>query len=72
MHDQHQAYASTLRAEFGVVMEKIQRELQEVPCIELQEIQPERQQIIASRSFGNMVTELPVLQEALPTFSVNA
>ncbi len=70
--DLRQAHVPTLRAEFGVVMEKIQRELQEVPCIELQEIQPDRQQIIASRSFGKMVSELPVLQDALSTFVANA
>jgi DNA polymerase V len=70
--DLRQAHVPTLRAEFGVVMEKIQRELQEMPCIELQEIQPDRQQIISSRSFGKMVTELPVLQDALSTFVANA
>ena len=72
VHDLRQAHVPTLRAEFGVVMEKIQRELQEMPCIELQEIQPDRQQIISSRSFGKMVTELPVLQDALSTFVANA
>jgi DNA polymerase V len=72
VQDLKQAHVPTLRAEFGVVMEKIQRELQEVPCIELQEIQPDRQQIISSRSFGNMVTELLVLQDALSTFVASA
>lgn len=72
VQDLKQAYVPTLRAEFGVVMEKIQRELQEVPCIELEEIQPDRQQIIASRSFGKMVSELPILQDALSTFVANA
>ena len=70
--DLRQAHVPTLRAEFGVVMEKIQRELQEIACIELQEIQPNRQQIISSRSFGKMVTELPVLQDALSSFVANA
>lgn len=70
--DLRAAHVSTLRAEFGVVMEKIQRELQEIPCIELQEVQPERQQIISSRSFGSMVTELPALKDALSTFVANA
>jgi DNA polymerase V len=70
--DLQKAHVPTLRAEFGMVMEKIQRELQEVPCIELQEIQPDRQQIISSRSFGNAVTELLVLQDALSTFVANA
>ena len=68
VHDLRHAHVPTLRSEFGVVMEKIQRELQEVPCIELQEIQPDKQQIISSRSFGNMVTELVILQDALSTF----
>ena len=72
VHDLKEAHVPTLRAEFGVIMEKIQRELQEVPCIELQEIQPDRQQIISSRSFGSAVTELPVLQDALSTFVANA
>ncbi len=72
VQDLKHAHVPTLRAEFGVVMEKIQRELLEVSCIELQEIQPDRQQIIASRSFGKMVTELPILQDALSTFVANA
>ena len=71
-HDLRQAHVPTLRAEFGVVMEKVQRELQEVACIKLEEIQPDKQQIISSRSFGNMVTELPVLKDALSTFVANA
>ena len=70
--DLRRAHVPTLRAEFGVVMEKIQRELQEIPCIELLEVQPDRQQIISSRSFGKMVTELPMLQDALSTFVANA
>ncbi len=70
--DLRDAHVATLRAEFGVVMEKTQRELQEIPCMELQEVQPARQQIIASRSFGQMVTDLPVLQDALSTFVANA
>jgi DNA polymerase V len=53
-------------------MEKTQRELQGISCIELQEIAPDKKQIISSRSFGQMVTELPVLQDALSTFVANA
>jgi DNA polymerase V len=72
VQDLRVAHVPTLRAAFGVVMEKTQRELQEVPCIDLQEIQAERQQIICSRSFGGMVTELDVLKDALSTFAANA
>ena len=70
--DLREAHIPTLRVEFGVVMEKIQRELQEVACIKLEEVQPDKQQIISSRSFGGMVTELPVLKDALSTFVANA
>ena len=72
VQDLKAAHAPTLRAEFGVVMEKVQRELQALPCLSLQEITPARQQIIASRSFGQHVTALPVLQDALSTFVANA
>lgn len=72
VQDLRMAHVPTLRAEFGVVMDKIQRELQEIPCLELQEVQPDRQQIISSRSFGSMVTDLPPLKEALSTFVANA
>ena len=70
--DLREAHIPSLRAEFGVVMEKTQRELQETPCIELEEVQADKQNIIASRSFGSMVTELPVLKDALSTFVANA
>jgi DNA polymerase V len=72
VQDLRTAHVPTLRAEFGVVMEKTQRELQEVPCVDLQDIQPDRQQIISSRSFGSMVTELSVLKDAISTFVANA
>ena len=70
--DLREAHIPTLRAGFGVVMEKMQRELQEIPCVDLQEVPPARQQIVCSRSFGQMVTDLPVLQDALSTFVANA
>ena len=70
--DLREAHIPTLRAEFGVVMEKTQRELQETPCIKLEEVQADKKQIVSSRSFGSMVTELPVLKDALSTFVANA
>ncbi len=70
--DLRDAHAPTLRSDFGVLLEKTQRELQGMSCIELQEVAPEKKQIISSRSFGEMVTELPVLQDALSTFVANA
>lgn len=72
VQDLRTAHAPTLRAEFGVVMEKTQRELQGVACIELEDRVPDKQQIICSRSFGKPVTELAVLQDALSVFTATA
>lgn len=53
-------------------MEKTQRELQGIACIELQEVVPNKQQIVSSRSFGEMVKDLDVLKDAMSTFVANA
>jgi DNA polymerase V len=70
--DLRDAHTPTMRAEFGVVMEKTQRELQGLACIDLQEIAPAKQQIIASRSFGRMVQEMDELRDAVSHFVANA
>jgi len=72
VQDLRVAHTPTLRAEFGVVIEKTQRELQEVACIDFQQEVPDKQQIISSRSFGSPVTALPVLKDALSLFVANA
>jgi DNA polymerase V len=72
VQDLRSAHTPTLRAEFGVVIEKTQRELQGIACIELQEVVPDKQQIISSRSFGRMVEDLDVLKDAMSTFAANA
>jgi DNA polymerase V len=72
VQDLRVAHTPTLRAEFGVVIEKTQRELQEVACIDFQQEVPDKQQIISSRSFGSPVTALPILKDALSLFVANA
>ena len=54
-----------LRSVFGVVMERIARELQGIPCLALEEVAPAKQQIVASRSFGRPVLALDELKEAV-------
>lgn len=66
------AHTATLRAEFGVVIEKTQRELQGVACIDLQEVVPDKKQIVSSRSFGQTVKDVAVLKDAMSTFVANA
>ena len=62
------AHTATLRSAFGVLMEKTQRELQGTACMDLQEAPSAKKQIIASRSFGQPVQELPLLQDAISNF----
>ena len=56
-----------LRARFGVGVERTVRELRGEPCVGLSDIDPPRQQIVSSRSFGRYVTELAELEEAVST-----
>lgn len=61
-----------LRQQFSVVLEKTNRELNEVACIELEEIAPKKKEIMSSRSFGKKVRDLESLQEALTLYVSNA
>ena len=57
---------------FGVALTRTQQELAAVPCIALQEVEPDRQQIMVSRSFGAKVADHPEVHEALASFAVRA
>ncbi|MGO3858549.1 MAG: Y-family DNA polymerase [Neisseriaceae bacterium] len=62
--DLQQANTATLRQRYGVVVERVQRELQGVAC-EGMVTDEARQQILRSRSFAHDLTELPPLQAAI-------
>lgn len=57
---------------FGVTIARVQRELQGHACIALEEIEPDRKQIIVSRSFGQRVEDHVAIAQALATFAVRA
>ena len=57
---------------FGVVMARTQRELQGKPCIGLEEQEPDRMQILVSRSFGQRVERHSEVFEAAATFATRA
>jgi len=61
-----------VRAEFGVVMERIVAELNGEACIGLDEVTPARKQIICSRSFGMPVSSLADLEQAVITYTTRA
>ena len=64
--------AKRVRAEFGVVMERIVAELNGEGCLELDDVTPPRQQIICSRSFGVPVALLADLEQAVIAYTSRA
>lgn len=57
---------------YGVVLARTQRELQGHRCIELEEHEPPRQQIVVSRSFGKVTSDPDTVCEAVATFAIRA
>ncbi len=70
--DLMQISPQTIRLQFGVVMERICYELRGVSCLKLEEVAPPKQQIIASRSFGKLVTTFNELSESVATHTARA
>ena len=62
----------TLRSRYGVLLARTQRELQGIACSDLVEQEPDRQQIVCSRSFKSDIDALEDLHQAVATFAVNA
>ncbi len=61
-----------VRRRWGVVLERIVRELQGMQCIELDDAPEPKREIACTRSFGQAVTELPPLVEAVSEFASRA
>ena len=70
--DLSQADASTLRKQFSVVIEKTARELRGIPCLELEEETPPRQEICCSRMFGKRLTSIEPIRESVATYVARA
>lgn len=58
-----------VQTNFNVVMQRTILELRGTSCIELRSGEANKQQIMVSRSFGQRVTEIAYLQEALATYT---
>jgi DNA polymerase V len=58
-----------IRAKFGVVVERIVLELNEISCLALEEVSPDKKNICCSRSFGHPVESLDELAEAVACFA---
>jgi DNA polymerase V len=67
-----QASPQAMRQQFGVVVERLCYELRGTSCLKLEEVAPAKQQIIASRSFGKLVTKQEELAQSVATHAARA
>lgn len=63
---------SLVRRRFGVVLERTHREINGISCIPLQEIAPERQQIVRTRSFAQTCADIDSLRAAVSVHMADA
>lgn len=70
--DLRDADPSMIRRRFSVVLERTVRELNGVSCLELEEVAPDKQQIMVSRSFGQYAYAFSELSDAVATYTSRA
>ena len=63
---------ATIRRRWSVVLERTVRELQGMQCIDLDDAPAAKKEIACTRSFGQAITELPPLMEAVSEFASRA
>lgn len=61
-----------IRSRFNVVLARTVAELNGVPCIDLEEMAPPKQQIISSRSFGVPIRDVAFLEESVVAYATRA
>lgn len=61
-----------VRKRWNVVLERTVREMQGEPCISLEDAPPQKQQIACTRSFGQPISTLPPLVQAVSDFASRA
>lgn len=61
-----------LRERLGVVAERMVLELRGTPCLQLEQICPDRKSIVCSRSFGRPVLLRAEMQQAVATYAARA
>jgi DNA polymerase V len=70
--DLRNASPKEMRSHFGVVMERTCNELRGIACLELEDIEQPKQQIMCSRSFGAPVEVIEELSEAVASHVATA
>lgn len=61
-----------IRKRFNVVLERTVHELNGVPCQDLELIVPDKQEIVSSRAFSQMVTDKVSMQQAIARYVARA
>ena len=72
VHDLRRASPALMRRRFSVIMERIVAELNGESCLDLEDVAARKTQILASRSFGQPVTALQELREAVMSYVIRA
>ena len=62
----------TIQAQFNVVVARTVMELNGTACLDLEDVAPDKQQIVCSRSFSRKLTELDELSRALSEYCTRA
>lgn len=62
----------SLRRQYGVVVERTVQELRGIPCADLERLAQAKQQIICSRSFGERITTMGPMHQALSGYMERA
>ena len=62
----------SLRSQYGVIVERTVQELRGIPCAELEPLAQAKQQIICSRSFGERITQIGPMHQALAGYMERA
>lgn len=70
--DLQQARPKQIRRRFSVVVERIVAELNGQSCLALHEHHPNKQQIVSSRSFGQLVQERDAMKQAVASYTAIA
>jgi len=70
--DLKRAAPSRIRAAFSVTLERTVRELNGEVCLGLMAGPGARKQILSSRSFGQLISDLPPLEEAVVSYATRA
>lgn len=71
-YDFTQLNRSWIRKHLTVVGERTWSELNGEPCINLESVEPDKQSIMVSRSFGRMLNDIEIIKEAAATYSCMA